>query len=81
LTITDVQALPLAAPMREPIARQQIQSAMLVPLMVRGAAIGLLAIATDRDDLSFSSDQVRLAETIAGDVASAIENARLFAKA
>jgi signal transduction histidine kinase len=81
LTITDVQALPLAAPMRDSIASQQIQNAMLVPLMVRGAAIGLLAIATDRDDLTFTADQVRLAETVAGDMAGAIENARLFEQA
>jgi signal transduction histidine kinase len=67
--------------MRDPITRQQIQNVMLVPLLVRGATIGLLAIATDRDNLSFTSDQVRLAETIAGDVASAIENARLFEQA
>jgi signal transduction histidine kinase len=81
LTITDVQALPLAAPMRDSIASQQIQNAMLVPLMVRGAAIGLLAIATDRDDFTFTADQVRLAETVAGDMAGAIENARLFERA
>jgi signal transduction histidine kinase len=81
LTITDVQALPLAAPMRDSIASQQIQNAMLVPLMVRGAAIGLLAIATDRDDFTFTADQVRLAETVAGDMAGAIENARLFEQA
>jgi signal transduction histidine kinase len=81
LTITDAQALSLAAPLRDPVAWQQIQSAVLVPLLVRGAAIGLLAIATDRDDLTFTTDQVRLAETIAGDVAGAVENVRLSEQA
>jgi signal transduction histidine kinase len=51
---------------------------MFVPLLVRGNAIGLLAVATDQDDRVFASDQVRLAETVASDVAGAIENARLF---
>jgi two-component system nitrate/nitrite sensor histidine kinase NarX len=81
LTIPDVQALSIAAPLREFIARQKIQNTMLVPLVVRGTAIGLLAIATDRADMAFTTDQSLLAETIAGDVASAVENARLFGQA
>ena len=81
LRISDVQALPIAAPLREFVARQQIQNTMLVPLVVRGTAIGLLAIATDRTAHVFTSDQILLAETIAGDVASAVENARLFEQA
>jgi signal transduction histidine kinase len=81
LTLSDVQALPIADPMRNLIARQRIQNTMLVPLVVRGASIGLLAIATDRADLVFTSDQVHLAETIAGDIAASIENARLFEQA
>lgn len=81
LTISDVQALPLAAPMREFVVRQRIQSAMLVPLVVRGSAIGLLAIATDHDGWGFTADHIRLAETVAGEVAGAIENVRLFEQA
>jgi signal transduction histidine kinase len=81
LTLSDVQALPVAGPMRKFVARQGIQSAMLVPLVVRGSAIGLLAVATDDSGRVFTPDQVRLAETIAGDVAGAIENARLFDQA
>ena len=81
LAISDVQALPIAAPLREFVARQQIQHTMLVPLVVRGTAIGLLAIATDRTAQVFTSDQTLLAETIAGDLASAVENARLFEQA
>jgi signal transduction histidine kinase len=81
LSLTDVQSLPVAAPMRELIAGQGIESAMLVPLVVRGSAIGLLAVASDESGRVFTPDQVRLAETIAGDVAGAIENARLFDQA
>ena len=79
--LSDVQRLPTAAPIRDFVARQQIQNVMLVPLAVRGSTIGLLAIATDQVDQVFSSDQSLLAETIAGDVAGAIENARLFEQA
>ncbi len=78
LTVSDVQALSVAAPLREFIASRRIQNTMLVPLVIRRTAIGLLAIATDQADRAFTSDQVLLAETIAGDVAGAIENARLL---
>ena len=81
LTVSDVQALPAPAPLREYITRQQIQRVMLVPLVVRGTAIGLLIIATDQADRVYTPDQIRLAETIAGDLASAVENARLFEQA
>jgi signal transduction histidine kinase len=81
LTLSDVQALSMAAPMHQLVARQRIQNAMLVPLVVRGSAIGLLAIATDQADQVFTSDQNLLAETIAADVAGAIENTRLFEQA
>jgi signal transduction histidine kinase len=67
--------------MRDFVISQNVQSAMLVPLVVRGSAIGLLALATDQAAHVFSSDQLRLAETIAADVAGAIENARLFDQA
>ena len=77
----DLASLPLAAPMQEYVTSQKLQSAMLVPLVVRGQAIGLLAIATDQADRVFSSNHLRLAETVAADVAAAIENARLFGQA
>jgi signal transduction histidine kinase len=67
--------------MQDLLASQRIQNAMLVPLVVRGSAIGLLAIATDQADQVFTSDQSLLAETIAADVAGAIENSRLFEQA
>ena len=77
----DLASLPLAAPMQEYVTSQKLLSAMLVPLVVRGQAIGLLAIATDQADRVFSSNHLRLAETVAADVAAAIENARLFGQA
>jgi two-component system nitrate/nitrite sensor histidine kinase NarX len=81
LSLSDVASLPMAAPMRDYVTNQELQSAMLVPLLVRGEAIGLLAVATDQVGRDFAPDQLRLAETIAADVAGAIENARLFDQA
>jgi two-component system nitrate/nitrite sensor histidine kinase NarX len=81
LAITDVQSLSMAEPMREFVASQGIQSAMIVPLVVHGTSVGLLAVATDEPGHAFSPGQVRLAETIAADLAAAIENARLSEQA
>jgi signal transduction histidine kinase len=81
LALTDISSLPMAALMYEYVTAQSLQSAMLVPLVVRGTVLGLMAVATDQPDRAFSSGQLRLAETIAADVASAIENARLTEQA
>jgi two-component system nitrate/nitrite sensor histidine kinase NarX len=81
LALTDVQSLPMASPMREFVTSQQIQSAMLVPLVVHGTAVGLMAVATDQVEQSYTPHQVRLAETVAIDLAAAIENARLSEQA
>ncbi len=77
LVVSDVQAQPLAPPVREFITGHNVQSLMLIPLLARGAAIGFISVATDQAERIFSADEVRLAETMAADVAAAIENARL----
>lgn len=48
-----------------------------VPLIVRGEVIGLLAI-DGRDPFQFTSGDIELVSAFAGQVAVAIENARLF---
>jgi signal transduction histidine kinase len=76
--VSDLQAQPLVSPVREYLSERNVQSVLLVPLLVRGAAVGLIAVASDQADRDFSADEVSLAETIAGDVAAAVENARLL---
>ncbi len=78
LVVSDVQALPLPSTVRDFIIGHNVQSLMLIPLLARGAAIGFMSVATDQAGRNFSADEVRLAETIAADVAAAIENARLL---
>lgn len=51
---------------------------MVVPLQARGELIGALGIVIDQPGREFTSNEVALAETIAGQVASAVENSRLF---
>jgi GAF domain-containing protein len=79
--IPDVRSLSLADPVREFLMQRNIQSVMLIPLVIRGAAVGLLSVASDQPGRLFSASDVRLAEIIATDLAAAIEGARLLEQA
>lgn len=65
------------------LVRQRFkQQAMLfVPLLRRGTVVGILNFANSERDRPATDRQIRLGETIAGQVALTLENARLFADA
>lgn len=75
--IPNLQALPLPNPARNQVVALGLNVLMLTPLKVRGEVIGLMAIGLDRPGRTFTSEEIAMAETIAGDIAAAIENARL----
>jgi signal transduction histidine kinase len=54
---------------------------MLLPLLSQGDEIGVIGISTDQPGREFTPDEVMVAETIAGQIAGAIETARLFEQA
>ncbi len=56
----------------------EVHCLMLAPLLVQGRVIGLINIITDQPGREFTALEVQLAETIAGQVAGAIQVARLF---
>lgn len=76
--ISDVQPLPMPTLFRDAVIALDVRSIMLVPLIIRGAAGGLLYISTNQVGRSFTQAEVQLAETIVADISSAIENARLL---
>lgn len=53
------------------------QSALLVPLLLHGVAIGMV-ILVDISDRIFDDEEIRLAQGIANVVSNAMENARLY---
>jgi PAS domain S-box-containing protein len=81
LILADLASLPMPKLVREYLDAHGVLSLLLVPLVSRGEVVGILAVGADQDDRRFTPDQIRLAETIAGDVASAVENARLSEQA
>ncbi|MFC2029975.1 PAS domain S-box protein [Chloroflexota bacterium] len=79
--VEDVRSLPLSDLERELLVHGQVQSAMFIPLVFGGTTAGLLWVASDQPGRPFTADEMHLAETIAVDLAAAIESARLSRQA
>jgi PAS domain S-box-containing protein len=70
---------PDADPAEVALMRQLgIQSLLMVPLVVRDQAIGLLEIQEARTEREYTSTEISLCQTLANLAAAALENARLF---
>lgn len=54
------------------------QVVLVIPLQVRSDTIGAILLESDDPGRRFSANEVALAETVAGQIAGAIANARLF---
>lgn len=60
--------------------RDNITSAASVPLKSKGGVIGVLNVNTTRPERKFDERDLELLETVANELAVAIENARLYAR-
>ncbi|HET7091177.1 MAG TPA: GAF domain-containing protein [Anaerolineae bacterium] len=78
VVVAEAQTNPLTEPIHDLMQRRGTQALMIVPLLARGEVIGTIGMATDQTGREFTSAEVSLAETIAGQIAGAIDNARLF---
>jgi signal transduction histidine kinase len=81
VAISETESLSLRPEMLEQLSERPLESVLLVPLIVRGTTTGLLAIGNDRAGRDFGAAEIALAETVAGDIARVIENARLYEQA
>src|SRR5262249_43889255 len=57
---------------------QAIAWATLVPMIVRGRALGVFTLANHSDDRGLSAIELAICQTLANQAASAIENIRLY---
>ena len=81
LIINNVQVDPLLTQMAHfPLGQWQMEAMMVVPLLARSKTIGVIEIGIESKNRDFNLSELSLAETIAGQIASAIENARLFSE-
>ena len=78
LMIADTLKDPLMAKVREPMRRLGVKSMLIVPLVVKGETIGSIGLDAIKERRVFSQEEIELAQTIANQVATAIENARLY---
>jgi signal transduction histidine kinase/DNA-binding response OmpR family regulator len=63
-------------------ARLDVRAAMVVPMIARGRRVGTMLLVRTGDDVAgFAADDVRSAREIAGRVALAVDNLRLFRQA
>jgi GAF domain-containing protein len=60
---------------------RSVESFMFVPLLARGELIGSIGLSSREPGREFTPAEASLAETVAGQIAGAIETARLFDEA
>jgi PAS domain S-box-containing protein len=78
LMVLDAQHDPLLSNVQHMMKRQQVQSILLVPLIVRDEVIGTIGVDVLHAPRAFSEEEIDLAQTVANLVAVRIEQARLF---
>ncbi len=79
VAITDAHHDPLAEAIRAVVELHNIQSILVVPLVVEENVIGIVELDAINAPRSFTHEEIDLAQTIAGQVAIAIRNAQSFA--
>jgi signal transduction histidine kinase len=58
--------------------RPEVQSLLVVPMVVRDQALGLLELRQTGENREFSPTEIRLCQALANQAAAALENARLY---
>ncbi|MDM8519856.1 7TM diverse intracellular signaling domain-containing protein [Anaerolineales bacterium HSG6] len=80
LNIIQPQTSPLTAGSHDMLRERNTQGLLIIPIINRGELLGTLGVDTDQINHHFADEQILLAETITGQVAGFIANARLFDK-
>jgi len=80
VVVPQAQTNPMTAPIHDVLRSRQTQNLLIVPLLARGEVIGTIGIATGDAAREFTPAEVTLAETVAGQIAGTIDNARLFSE-
>ena len=78
LVVSQAQTNPLTGPIHSVLKERNTHSLLIVPLRIKGEVIGSIGLDTTQPDRTFTQTEVELVETIAGQIASAVENANLF---
>jgi len=78
IIISAAQTDPRTKAIHELMRERRTQCLMIVPLLARGEAVGTIAVDTDDPDKQLTEAQMHLAETIAGQIAGAVDTGRVL---
>ncbi|MEP7135046.1 MAG: PAS domain S-box protein [Chloroflexota bacterium] len=78
--IQDAQSDPRTSSIADISKTRGTRSIMIVPLLARGEAIGTIGMPARDPEHVFTRNEIELAETIASQIAAAVDNAQLHAK-
>lgn len=78
---TNIQNMPFSEQIQGYIKENHLQSGLIMPLSYQGVNQGILIVTKDESDITFTRSEIDLAETIAKDISTAIENENLNKKA
>jgi len=78
--VDDVMTDPRMEPLRASMRRLSIRSVMFLPLTIQDAIVGFIRMDTVGVLRHFTDDELSLGQTLAGQVAVALQNARLYAE-
>ncbi|MGD8406909.1 MAG: PAS domain S-box protein, partial [Anaerolineales bacterium] len=80
VVVQDAQNDPRMSSLADISRSRGTKAIMIVPLLTRGEAIGTIGMPARDPEHVFTSNEIELAETIASQIAAAIDNARLYTK-
>ena len=78
IVVPNAQTNPLTSPVHHLMQGRRFSCLMIVPLVTHGEVFGTIGIDSDQQGRDFTPADVDLAETIAGQIAGAIENVQLM---
>lgn len=78
LVIRDAQTDPMTEPIHDRMRQRNTKCLAIIPLLSAGDVIGTIGLDTTDPNHIFSEEEIRLAETMANQMANAIEKQRLF---
>lgn len=78
LAVENAQTDPRTASIHHLMRMRNTYALVIVPLLARGEIIGTIGIDSDDPNRMFTTEEVALVETMAGQLAGAIDNLRLY---
>jgi GAF domain-containing protein len=78
ITIDDPQHNPLIEPIHQLVRQNSIDSLVIIPIITASQVSGVVLISIIEPNRKFNENDIRLAETIILQIATAIQNANLF---